>query len=407
MNPVHLISSRLYAVYRFFKVYGQHLPMATKAIFSVSCKLLMIRGITRNSGTSLVLLYVGRRWNDKFLVDLLFDRHEIISEKDVSLFAVHSRSRCLESEADIQIVDIGWPYDRLFKRHGSYLEFADWINMTLPLEEDWDSVVRSFRSTTRNNDLRLIRRNQYRLEVTDDPATIETFYDEMYLPSVSHRHGTASIVAPKRHVLKRARQGKLLQIYRGEQVVIAGVVYPEDDVLYFLWQGSPPVFQGNSPEGAVSALYFFGIRYAFDNKLDEVDFAGTRAFLDFGDFRFKRKWGAVVDDSFSPNSLLLKPLNNSENTISFCEQFPLIARCDEGLEAVIVRRDETVNTDTFKRLEKLYNCGGLVRVVIISVSDESAAPTTTHEYAGREFQVIQCGRKQFSGRYVSRTPVAH
>lgn len=403
MNPVSRLYRKCSSVFHFIREYREHIPLAAKAIFNVSCTITTVRGSVRGCDDPVVLLYVGRRWNEDFLLELLFEEHEILSQENASLFTAHARSKPLALDADIEIVDLWWPYDSRVNRHGGYLEFADWINMGLLLEDEWDSVVRSFRHTARNNDLRLIRRNEYRFEVSNDPETINAFYHDMYVPSASRRHGAASIVAPRKHVLKRAKQGKLLQIFRGNQVVIAGVIYPEDDVLYFLWQGSPPRFRECPAEGAASALYYFGIRYAFDNAFSAVDFAGTRAFLDFGDFRFKRKWGARVDDSFSPNSVLLRPLNNHENTISFCEQFPLIARCDTGLEAVIVRQDIAVDTDVLRRLDKKYNCDGLVRIVVIGVSDEAGTTTTSKEINGREFQVIQCQREQFASLYVSRS----
>ncbi|MCP5092366.1 MAG: GNAT family N-acetyltransferase [Gammaproteobacteria bacterium] len=319
------------------------------------------------------------------------------------MFTAQRRCHALARDADIEVNDVGWPYGGRFNKYQDCLEFADWVNMILPLEDQWTDVVRSFRKSTRNNDLRLIRRNQYRFEATNDPESIESFYDTMYLPSARLRHGAASIVAPKKHVLKRARQGKLLQIYKGDQLVIAGVVYPEDDVLYFLWQGSPPDFQERPAEGAASALYYFGIRYAFDNELSAVDFAGTRAFLDFGDFRFKRKWGAFVDDSFSPNSVFLRPLNSRPGTIAFCERFPLIARSDDGLEAVIVSRDKTVDTDTLVHMGKNYDCEGLARFVIVGVSEQTRPSMRVEELDGREYRVIQCRPEQFTSVYVARS----
>lgn len=367
--------------------------------------MYVIRGEIRGSGNSITLLYIGRHWNDEYLIDLFFEDHEVVSEERASLVTVRSCSQKQEAGADIEIVDVGWPYQGRFKRNRGYLEFADWLSMILPLREDWDSVVQSFRKTTRKNDLRLLRRNQYSFDFTNDRRAIEQFYSDMYLPSIQGRHGAAAIVAPLRQILKRAQQGKLLQIFRGGQLVIAAVIYPEDDVLYVLWQGLAQRFEERPPEGSVSALYYFSIRYAFDTNLEAVDFGGTRAFLDSGGFRFKRKWGAQIDDSFSPNSVMIRALNNNGNTISFCEQFPLIARVLDGLEAVIVMQADSVDTATLRRLAKSYDCEGLERITVICVSGQSQNSVRIEELDGREYQIIECNAEQFPSRYVRRPAV--
>jgi hypothetical protein len=104
--------------------------------------------------------------------------------------------------------------------------------------------------------------------------------------------------------------------------------------------------------------------------------------------------------------VLLKPLNSGDNTMSFCEQFPLIARCDDGLVAVIVRQGETVNTDALERLVKNYNCDGLARIVVIAVSDDARMTTENRKIRGCEFQIIQCNQDQFSGCYAERSTAA-
>lgn len=392
--------------YRFVKVYGQHLPMAAKAIFTFSCTVQVIEGRVRGSGQPLQLLYIGRHWNDEFLLELIFEDYEILTREKTNLFKVRASHRNVTVAADVEVLDIGWPYVNSYARHGDYVTCPDWINMDLPICDDWQDTVRSFRQSTRNNDLRLIRRNDYQYVVTNDEHAIDTFYEEMYRPTVQARHGKASIVAPKKHVLKRAQQGKLLQVSKDGELVIAGVIYPEDDVLFFLWQGIASKYQKRLPEAAVSALYFFGIRYASDNGIEMVDFAGTRAFLDFGDFRFKRKWGARVDDSFSPSSILFRPLSNGDSTIAFFEHFPMIVRCDEGLEAVIVKQADAMDADTVTRLDKHYSCNGLVRKVVIKISEDSPAIGKNRAKESNGIEVIECSREQFSRCYVTREPVS-
>ena len=168
MNLLTRLYQKVVSAYHFITDYGQHLPLAAKAVFNISCTVMTLRGSIRGSDDSVVLLYVGRRWNEEFLLNLFFESHEILSCDDVNVFTARAHSEDLARDADVEIIDIGWPYGSRLKKHQHYLEFADWLNMVLPLEGDWDDIVRSFRNTTRNNDLRLIRRNEYRFEATND-----------------------------------------------------------------------------------------------------------------------------------------------------------------------------------------------------------------------------------------------
>src|SRR5690606_23145912 len=152
----------------------------------------------------------------------------------------------------------------------------DWINMAIEFPETWEEVVSNFRRTARKHDLRLIRRNGYRCEPASGRAAIEKFYHEMYLPFVNHRHASESLVAAKRLVIKRTLKGHLLHILRDDEIVAAGVIYPEDQTMFSLWMGMPERYLEQPPEAAISALYYFGLQFAFDNGYKVFDFTGTR-----------------------------------------------------------------------------------------------------------------------------------
>jgi hypothetical protein len=274
--------------------------------------------------------------------------------------------------------------------------------MAVTISGDWEQVVKSFRHTARNNDLRLIRRNDYRFETTNEPQLIERFYDDMYVPFINSRHEADTVVAPKRHIMKRAKQGKLLRILRREEVVAAGVVYPKNGILYFLWMGLPSTLVVKPPEGAISALYYFGIRYAFDKGYESVDFTGTRPFLNDGAFRFKRKWRPLVKDTFSPNCILVKPKNNSENAAAFSEHFPLVARRGDGLEAMFLYRNESVDADILHKLTKQYGCDGLDRMTVIEIADENDTRLISEEPDGSQFRLVRCRMDCFADYYARR-----
>src|SRR5690606_27380308 len=152
-------------------------------------------------------LYVGRKKNLAYLQRMIFVASDIKDERRATLFTYRRHMDELRDAADVVLVDIGWPYHGRLAATGAYLEVPDWVRMAVRLPETWDEVVRGFRHTTRNNDLRLIRRNGYRCEATNDDGALAEFYEDFYLPFVTRRHTGDSIASPRRHILKRGRQG--------------------------------------------------------------------------------------------------------------------------------------------------------------------------------------------------------
>lgn len=392
--------ARILDAYRFMRTYGQHLPLAWDALFTMRCQVLRIRGSLRGDGTTLTLRYVGRRRrNLPYLVRAIFDQWTVISEEKATLFTFKRAMQRQLPLCDVSIVDIGWPYNAFVNRRGEYLEMPDWINMLVILGDDWDLVVRNFRQTARNNDLRLIRRNQYRYVTTTDRAAIEHFYDEIYVPFVSEKHDSDTILAPRRHVIARAMQGALLQVLQGDRIVAAGVVYREDDVLYFLWMGVPPECRDQPPEGAISALYYFGIRHAYEFGCTAVDLTGTRAFLNDGALRFKRKWGALVEDTFSPSSILLRPAEGNRAAVVFCARTPMIVRGPEGLEAMLTFREGTVDSDNLPSIGKQVGCAGVSRINVIEITGADEGVTERDGGDGFRYRHVKTRLENFAGWY--------
>lgn len=172
----------------------------------------------------------------------------------------------MEGLADVIINDIGWPYSLVYSHQKRYLEIPDWINMGLDLADSWPQVVQDFRHSTRNNDLRLIRHNNYHAEFANDSAEVDIFYEHFYLPFMQHTHGAAAIIASKAEVARRARKGGLLKVQVDSETVAAEVLYTDNFTLCFLWLRIPQSRLQAPAEAAISALYYFGIKHAFDNQ---------------------------------------------------------------------------------------------------------------------------------------------
>ena len=344
-----------------------HVP---RVFLNTKVDLSIIRGRIAGRDDPVRMLYVGRGTNRAYLRGKLLRDAEVESSVQTTLFSYRPIADRLGAEVDFTFVDIGMPYQDRIDRAGDYLVLPDWINMIIPLEGDWDSIESRFNKTTR----KMIRRTPYRSELTRDPEVISRFYDDYYLPYLNLRHEDG-VVEPRRAVERRARQGGILRVIGEDGPIVAGVVYPEDGVLYYLWLGMAERYLHDQPEGALAASYYFCLRHAHDQGFRAANWMGTRAFPTDGVYQFKRKWGPVAEDSFSPDSLLFRPSANNRNAVLFAETFPLLARRDGTLEQIHCTTSETLGEVEINRMLSAHACDGIDRFTIVQVLDTAARDT--------------------------------
>lgn len=331
------------------------------AIFNLRIDLIILRGKVRGQDGSVDLLYVGRGQNLAYLKKSILTESTVIEAQKTSLFAVTSKIARWETKADIVFIDIGWPYNGMIKKSGAYLEVPDWISMIVPIEKDWAAIEQRFNKTTRKQ----IRRMDYQFEATQDPDVIARFYDDFYLPFVSQRHDGDVILDSRSWIETRARKGKVLRVLSGGEAVVSGVVYFEEDMLFFLWVGMAEKYLSDPPPAAILSIYYYCLLYAFENGYGAANWMGTRGFPTDGVFQFKRRWGACVDDSFSRDSSLIKPARNSVMAAKFLEAIPLLTRRNGSIQQIFCTTAPTCGDKEIERMMSQYSCGGIDRIKVV------------------------------------------
>lgn len=344
------------------------------AVFEFPVEVILLRGPLRG-GTDeedATLLYVGRGLNLPHFKKKYFKEVEIVQSRKANLFTFRKHMAAIEGEADVTFVDIGWPYNGLINKNGDFLVLPDWVCMVTPLADTWEETVQGFRKTMRKNIGRLIRKNEYQCQATTDPDEIKAFYDEYYQAFINSRYSGEVFMTPRLQVERRARQGVILKVMGPDGPVAGGVYFPQGDQFCLLISGMPEALVDNPPEAAISALYYFSIRFAFDNGFKAVNFMGTRAFPDDGLFQFKRKWGAELKDAFSIDAILFRPANNSPKAARFCELFPFIVRRGEELGLVLCTTSKGMTAQDRDRLVAGSHTGGLDFAQVVQVTDHSS-----------------------------------
>lgn len=405
-----MIRRKIRAAINFVQLYGQHFPLAVFAVFSFRCEVVRLRGRLKKSDKFSDLVYVGRKYNFEYLKSQLLVGAEIVEQKKTTLFTFRRHAREAFIDVDSMVVDIGWPYHRFFNTKNEFVEIPDWVNMLVETDGTLAEVVAKFRKTARAYDLRMIRKYGYSYDLVNDDGAVDYFYEYLYSPFVKNTHGESAILADKKTIAKRVKQGKLIRIHYKGEVLAAGVIYSENDVLYFLWMGSLPELPAELatqlgitklPEGVISALYYFGIEYANELGLDAVDFTGTRSLLSDGTFHFKRKWGAIVDDTFSPSSLLLKLKENNTTAVEFSQNNPLIIRNSGGLEMrfVLKATQDKSDEEVFADFWKQHGCEGIDSLSVFNIDEDLPESIRFSELNDKPCCWVQCKLGSFSQLY--------
>ncbi len=280
----------------------------------------VVRGDEKHSGHRLELGYVGTRDNFDYLLDRLFGDH-VVQDLPNMTYAWQTRSRWnkLARQVDLLVGDLPWPYQKSLQ--GDLLQAPAWVQQRVPLADDWQSVRGRFRKSAKS-DVRLIRKLALNCRTNRSAAAKSAFYERFYLPLIRSRHGSLAHVESEAQVQAFCERGYLMEILRHDQVIACGLVQEAGDQLRLLWCGEPA--HAISSPGAGAALTYFALVHAFERGLAAVNLNYSRALLNDGGFRFKRKWGGALGAGFNMHYLVFRPTRATAGVRSLLAANPMI-----------------------------------------------------------------------------------
>lgn len=387
-------------VARFCMQFWWLLPDSPRLLLMRWVRLILVRGRLKADGSEVTLLYVGRLFNEQYLLDTLFSDCEQLHLERVSVLSFRKVLARLEPRADAVVCDLAWPWSNGLRDTGGFLEVPEWVNMQRPLQATWEETVGGIHRNLRQEGLRIVRREGYAPRLTRDRRALADFHARMLVPYVSQRFGDAADVASLLNVQLHGHFSDLLQVLKGDEVVAAGVLLPRGRQLRLLWVGAVLDARGQWAQGAMNALYLFSLRHAFDRGHRVLNLAGTRPLLSDGVYRFKRKWGAVVDDGFTPIGFLFRPRADNAAAIRLCAAMPLMYRQADGLGAVTVSAGTEVNTQELLRLHREQGVPGLVSFTLLGIGNEERDESLPPAPGGCRLRLIVTRPENFARRYI-------
>jgi hypothetical protein len=154
---------------------------------------------------------------------------------------------------------------------------------------------------------RQIRRHEYRLVLSDASADKTTFFNDLYLPYISARHGSSAVIVEQRKFAKVAATATLAQLFAGTSWTAGMLLRRRADTLRFGWFGS----RQNPPSpGASEVLDVLCIKAAAAQGIRCINFGNSRPSLIDGVARYKRKFGAQFVMPSYPQTIIEFEINS-------------------------------------------------------------------------------------------------
>lgn len=317
--------------------------------------LWIVEGCEATSGAPLSIFHAGRDPIDPYFARLIFgDTYHVREAGGTWIWNLSRAIRRRGRGCALAFVEIR-------KSDPEPLRMLEGFHIPLWLvgECDLPCPQSILKATSVRSDLELIRRNELRSEITRDERHFDDFYENMYLPHVKRSHGEGAQIRSYGEVKKSFENGELLLIKQQEQVIAGLLIEYRDGVPQLQNLGARDGNRDYLRCGGVAALYYFALSALADQGHEKVGFGGSRAFLDDGVLRYKRKWGHRIV-GVRGRSLVLRILKYSPGATAFLTAHPFIHQKDGALVAAVFDPSgHPASAKDLRRIERRYAHSGL------------------------------------------------
>jgi hypothetical protein len=226
---------------------------------------------------------------------------------------------------------------------------------------------------TVRSDLRRIRKFGYSFEVTQDLRRYEDFYHHMYLPYALQTFGDGALTWPLEVLEEGFRAGELLLVNRQGVPVAGELIRYTESGPRVLVLGVRDASRELVHEGVIGALYHFGLRHLESKGFRRVEMGKSRAFLNDGVLRYKKKLGLRLVGP-ADGCFYLRVLRHTEATRTFLQANPLIFARDGALYGAVfpVGKEAPVAAEDFRRLDKDFFLAGLAKILVVPLDSAQA-----------------------------------
>jgi hypothetical protein len=349
--------------------------------------IILLEGKEKSSQQAIQIAYVGDKASYHYLINLLFtEPPEVIDSRRSFWLQLGAELRRLSQTADLSVLDLDFPLPLMLRRNRC-LNVPRWVKQRVPIGATWEEVMSRMRRKTRREAQRVIRKFGFRSRVMDGRHAAEHFYDRLYRPYIRERHGQAAEIVSRERFIRECRRSQIIQLLQGDKVLAAVATRLSGRLISIGWTGMDTELSPEQRLGAADALDFFTLIYAYQYGCEYLDMGHSRACLDNGVLRYKRKWGAEIYRKKTPQgSILINPLSPSPAVLSLLASVRFIT-LDGGQFVCRTILPMNLSEEKLKGFLKYMWVDGLQRIRLFS--NETVSSKVANEFPWAEFITIK------------------
>lgn len=344
-----MIRRALYDTLKHVKPLRAAVRRLRTALCWMRVEVWVLAGSERRSGEPLEVLITGHLETKNYLAELLFQPSYSEKHRRMWRWNVFRKATARGASHAIAFVDTSVRNSRQ-SGDADVFWLRGWVRTELELAR---AVERIRRSDGIKSDVRKIQENGLSCDTTCDPAELERFYWDLYVPYARLGYGDKAIYMSYEQMWSALKNPVLLRVKKEGQTVAGMVILqPENAVPHWWILGIRNGDRNLIKQGALAALYLFGIRYLEERGYARALLGGVRPFLADGVLQYKRKWGArlIAGDDGDPHWFLVAITRPTRAVREFLKACPLIGEDEGGLVGSVFVDD--VSSDDNERVRR-------------------------------------------------------
>ncbi|TCK19038.1 hypothetical protein DFR30_2331 [Thiogranum longum] len=231
---------------------------------------------------------------------------------------------------------------------GKQLHVPECLGTRLTVPDHGEATSRARRSQASN--LRRFHRNGLDWEVSRSLDEFDDFYHKMYVPFTLARHGDAATIRSYSRLRNYMLHGGIIWVLHNGRRISGDLFAESGDTLYWICTGTDHGHEEPVSLGATSAIYIFGVQYARQAGLGQLDLGVCRPSLRDGILAHKKRWGAELRPSTRcQHSLIIQWENWSEELAHFLWHTAPVIQDEDGLTGIVSVPDRSPEPEILQK----------------------------------------------------------